>query len=104
MLDAGLSDFEILVVGNGNRTIAKGGDVRTPGKKGLIVECHAVKVLKASIKSDGRAAADADDVYEWGTAQMTVERDGKTKQASGRYLTVWHRSGKQWVITHNIAF
>jgi len=72
--------------------------------RAMYAKPHAVKVLKASIKSDGRAAADADDVYEWGTAQMTAERDGKTKQASGRYLTVWHRSGKQWVITHNIAF
>jgi len=65
---------------------------------------RAAKVLKASIKSDGRAAADPDDVYEWGSAQMTVERDGKIKQASGRYLTVWHRSGNQWLITRNIAF
>jgi ketosteroid isomerase-like protein len=63
-----------------------------------------VKVLKASIRSDGRAAPDSDDVYEWGTASMTVERDGKTRQASGRYLTVWHRDGKRWLISHNIAF
>ena len=64
----------------------------------------AVKVLKASIHSAGRVAADLDDVYEWGTATMTVERDGKSRQASGRYLTVWHRDGKQWLISHNIAF
>jgi ketosteroid isomerase-like protein len=64
----------------------------------------AVKVLKASIKSGGRAAGDPDDVYEWGTATMTVERAGKTRTASGRYLTVWHRSGKTWLIIRNIAF
>ena len=64
----------------------------------------ATKVLKATIHSDGRVAADRDDVYEWGNASMTVERDGKTRQASGRYLTVWHRDGKQWRISHNIAF
>lgn len=64
-----------------------------------------VKVLKASIKSDGRAAPDPDDVYEWGTAQMVIQRDGGAAQSrSGRYLTVWHRSGAQWVITRNIAF
>jgi ketosteroid isomerase-like protein len=63
-----------------------------------------VKVLKASIHSDGRVAADRDDVYEWGSASMTVERDGKARQASGRYLTVWHRDGKEWRISHNIAF
>lgn len=62
------------------------------------------KVLHATIKSDGRTAADADDVYEWGSAQMTVRRKGKQHVVSGRYLTVWHRTGKQWSILRNIAF
>ena len=65
---------------------------------------RAAKVLKASIHSDGRAAPDADYVYEWGTASMIIDRDGKSRSASGRYLTVWHRDGNKWVITHNIAF
>ena len=64
----------------------------------------SVRVLRASIKSDGRVAHDADDVYEWGTATMTVQRGADVKQASGHYLTVWHRSGARWVITRNIAF
>ena len=63
-----------------------------------------VKVLRAKIHSDGRAAADPDDVYEWGSAQMTVQREGKERMVVGRYLTVWHRTGKQWLISHNIAF
>ncbi|HZU50815.1 MAG TPA: nuclear transport factor 2 family protein [Sphingomicrobium sp.] len=63
-----------------------------------------LKIVKASIHSDGRAAHDAGDVYEWGTASMTVEQGGKIRQAKGRYLTVWHRSGKRWLISHNIAF
>ena len=63
-----------------------------------------VKVLRASIHSDGRTAADPDDVYEWGSAQMTLVSKGKQHMVVGRYLTVWHRSGKQWLITHNIAF
>lgn len=63
-----------------------------------------VKVLKASIRSDGRAAHDPDDVYEWGTASMTVRRGETIKQASGRYLTVWHHEGAAWLITRNIAF
>jgi len=62
------------------------------------------KVLHATIRSDGRAAVDPDDVYEWGSAQMTVQRKGKQSYVVGRYLTVWHRSGKQWLITRNIAF
>jgi ketosteroid isomerase-like protein len=62
------------------------------------------KVLKASIHSDGRVAADPEDVYEWGHAQMTIARNGKQRNIVGRYLTVWHRGGKQWSITRNIAF
>jgi ketosteroid isomerase-like protein len=63
-----------------------------------------VRVLKASIKSDGRAAPDAYDVYEWGTAKLTVKRGKAVVDRSARYLTVWHRSGKSWLITRNIAF
>ena len=63
-----------------------------------------VKVLRANIKSDGRVAADPDDVYEWGSAQMTVTRKGKQHMVVGRFLTVWHRTGARWLITRNIAF
>ena len=63
-----------------------------------------VKVIRASIHSDGRAAADPDDVYEWGSAQMTIVRSGKQHMVVGRYLTAWHRAGSQWLITRNIAF
>jgi len=63
-----------------------------------------VQVLNASIKSDGRAAADPNDVYEWGTARLTVKRGRTVRQTSARYLTVWHRAGNSWLITRNIAF
>ena len=63
-----------------------------------------VKVVRATISSDGRAAHGPNDVYEWGTAQMTIKRGKAVRQASGRYLTVWHRQGKHWLITRNIAF
>lgn len=62
------------------------------------------KVLHATIRSDGRAAVDPDDVYEWGSAQMTVKLSGKESYVVGRYFTVWHRKGKAWLITRNIAF
>ena len=42
-----------------------------------------VQVLKADIKSEGRAAADHDDVYEWGTATMTMKRSGKVQRGNG---------------------
>jgi ketosteroid isomerase-like protein len=64
----------------------------------------AIRVLKATIKSDGRIAHDRNDVYEWGTATMTLQRGAEVKQVSGRYLTVWHRTGTRWLITRNIAF
>lgn len=63
-----------------------------------------VKVVKASIHSDGRTAAGPNDVYEWGTARLTLKRGKAVRQTSGRYLTVWHREGKRWLITRNIAF
>ena len=62
------------------------------------------KVLHATLRSDARVAVDPDDVYEWGSAQMRMQRKGKVQYVVGRYLTVWHRSGKQWLITRNIAF
>ena len=64
-----------------------------------------VEVLEATAASDGRVAADTDDVYEWGTATATLKTPtGTTKQSLGRFLTVWHRQGATWVISHNIAF
>ncbi len=63
-----------------------------------------VRVLRAAIRSDGRVAADRDDVYEWGKAKMTIARGGQVRHVVGRYLTVWHRFGKRWLISHNIAF
>lgn len=65
---------------------------------------NGVRVLKASIKSDGRVAVDPNDVYEWGSAMITVKRGTTVRQSGGRYLTVWHRTGKTWLITRNIAF
>ena len=64
-----------------------------------------VEVLEATASSDGRVAADVDDVYEWGTATATLKTPtGTTKKSLGRFLTVWHRQGTTWVITRNIAF
>jgi len=63
-----------------------------------------VKVIKASISSDGRAAHDPRDVYEWGSAHLTIRQGKAVRRTSGRYLTVWHRDGKRWMITRNIAF
>ena len=86
-----------------------GPDGSTALGKAAVREMYArrrgdVQVLKAKIHSEGRVAPDPDDVYEWGSATMTVRRAGATKSATGRYLTVWHRDGQRWLITRNIAF
>ena len=43
----------------------------------------------------------------WAVALLVFAVIGTATAAGyviGRYLTVWHRSGKQWLITRNIAF
>ena len=65
----------------------------------------STQILEATATGDGRVAAGNDDVYEWGSASATVKSDaGATRHSLGRFLTVWHRQGAQWVITRNLAF
>jgi len=102
-------DAEVLSAPYDAEGIFIGPDGSTVRGKAAVRDMYAerrsdVQVLKAVIRSEGRVAPDPDDVYEWGTATMTVKRAGTTKSASGRYLTVWHRAGDRWVITRNIAF
>ena len=69
----------------------------------MLAGCNAQTEPKASPRA-GANAVDPYDVYEWGSAQMRMQRKGKASYVVGRYLTVWHRSGKSWLITRNIAF
>lgn len=65
-----------------------------------------VAVVDAGIESAGRVAADADDVYEWGSAWTLVRGpDGRTTRRGGRFVTVWHRQADGgWRIVRNLAF
>ena len=99
VLSAPYAKNALFVQPDGTAIHSKAG-VRTMYKR----RPRGAKVLHATIRTDGRVAVDPDDVYEWGHAQMTVQRKGKPRYVIGRYLTVWHRSGKQWWITRNIAF
>jgi ketosteroid isomerase-like protein len=117
-IDRANSDWSRAIVSGNAKTLsapyASNGVFITPdgtaihGKAGIQTmysrRPSGVKVLRANIKSDGRVAADPDDVYEWGSAQMTVTRKGKQHMVVGRFLTVWHRTGARWLITRNIAF
>ena len=102
-------DFDVLAEPYDTNGIFIGPDGSVSIGKAAVKAMYAarpasLRVLKASIKSDGRIAHDADDIYEWGTATMTVQRGPDVTQASGRFLTVWHRNGRRWLITRNIAF
>lgn len=102
-------DFDVLAEPYDTNGIFIGPDGSVSIGKAAVKAMYAarrasVRVLKASIKSDGRVAHDADDIYEWGTATMTVQRGTDVTQASGHFLTVWHRNGRRWLITRNIAF
>jgi uncharacterized protein (TIGR02246 family) len=63
------------------------------------------RIVSATIQSEGRVGASADEVYEWGQGWMSVQSaDGTRTKRGGRYLTVWHRQGDgTWVITRNLA-
>jgi uncharacterized protein (TIGR02246 family) len=63
------------------------------------------RIVAATIQSEGRVAAGADEVYEWGSGWMVVQSaDGTRAKRGGRYLTVWHRQADgAWVITRNLA-
>jgi uncharacterized protein (TIGR02246 family) len=64
-----------------------------------------VRIVAATIQSEGRVAAGPDEVYEWGSGWMfTQSADGTRAKLGGRYLTVWHRQPDgTWVITRNLA-
>jgi ketosteroid isomerase-like protein len=102
-------DADALTAPYADRGVFVGPDGSTVSGRDAVRAMYAkrrsdVRILKAIIKSEGRVAPDSNDVYEWGSATMTVERNGATRSATGRYLTVWHRDGKRWSITRNIAF
>jgi len=63
-------------------------------------------VVAGDIVSDGRVAASAALVYEWGHATLVVaHKDGSHSRGGGPYLTVWQRDGAgHWHIVRNIVF
>lgn len=63
-------------------------------------------VVDGDIVSDGRVAATAELVYEWGHATLVLaHKDGSHSRGGGPYLTVWQRDGAgQWRIIRNVVF
>jgi uncharacterized protein (TIGR02246 family) len=64
-----------------------------------------VRIVDATIQSDGRVAAGPDEVYEWGSGWVfTQSADGTRAKRGGHFVTVWHRQPDgTWLITRNLA-
>ncbi len=63
-------------------------------------------VVDGDLVSDGRVAATAELVYEWGHAVLVqAHKDGSHSRGGGPYLTVWQRDGAgHWHIIRNVVF
>ena len=62
------------------------------------------RFVSGGIVQDGVVLAAGPLIYEWGHAEIEVERDGKMARSAGNYLTVWKRSpGGAWQISRNLA-
>ncbi len=64
----------------------------------------AGRVVGGSLAQDGLTRV-GDLIYEWGHAEMTVQRGGASPvQTTGRYLTVWRRGADgHWRIIRNLS-
>lgn len=60
--------------------------------------------LRGGIVQDGVVLAPGPLIYEWGHADIEIERDGKVVHSAGNYLTVWKRNAAgTWQISRNLA-
>ena len=60
--------------------------------------------LRGGIVQDGVVLVPGPLIYEWGHADVEVERDGKVIRSAGNYLTVWKRNAAgTWEISRNLA-
>ncbi len=62
------------------------------------------RFVSGGIVQDGVVLVAGPMIYEWGHADIEVERDGKVVHSAGSYLTVWKRSASgTWQISRNLA-
>ena len=62
------------------------------------------RFVSGGIAQDGVVLVAGPMIYEWGHAEIEVERDGKIVHSAGRYLTVWKRTpAGLWQISRNLA-
>jgi len=94
---------------------AEDGVLVAPNGKSLqgreAVEASYAKGMTASFRfvgggivQDGVVLVPCPLIYEWGHADIEVERDGKVIHSAGNYLTVWKRNADgRWEISRNLA-
>ncbi|MGE5098049.1 MAG: YybH family protein [Betaproteobacteria bacterium] len=64
----------------------------------------AVRFVRGTLVQDGVVLAPGPMIYEWGHADVEVERDGKVLHSAGNYVTVWKRNASgTWQISRNLA-
>lgn len=64
---------------------------------------HNGPISGGTIHQDG-LTAQGPYIYEWGHATVDYVRDGVTKHAPGRYVTVWASdAGGRWYIIRNLS-
>ena len=60
--------------------------------------------LRGGLVQDGVVLVPGPMIYEWGHAEIEVERNGKVVHSGGNYLTVWKRGADgTWQISRNLA-
>ena len=62
------------------------------------------KFVSGGIVQDGVVLVPGPLIYEWGHADVEVERGGKSIRSTGNYVTVWKRNADgKWEISRNLA-
>jgi uncharacterized protein (TIGR02246 family) len=60
--------------------------------------------LRGGLVQDGVVLVPGPMIYEWGHADIEMERKGKVTRSGGNYLTVWKRNAEgTWQIARNLA-
>jgi len=62
------------------------------------------KFVSGGIVQDGVVLVPGPLIYEWGHANVEVERGGRSIHSTGNYVTVWKRNADgKWEISRNLA-
>ena len=90
----------VLVAPNG-KTLQGREAVEASYAKGMT---PGFRFLRGGLVQDGVVLVPGPMIYEWGHADIEIERDGKAVHSAGNYLTVWKRNADgKWEISRNLA-